>query len=271
MNEALATKAFRKRIFLCMSERRLRKVTAFHATSEPERKAIGAIFPNARVAVIPNGVDVPQVQPKSNLSGSPYLLYLGRLHPYKRVDRIIGAFGLATEWVGAAQAKPADARGTSWTLIIAGDGEASHRQELERAAAKHGVADLVRFVGQVRGEEKAQWLAQAEGLVLASYSENFGMSVAEALAQGTPCVVARTAPWAGLERENCGYWVEDSLEALAAGMTRLMTQPHAERCAMGEKGRQWMRREFSWVAVAKQMIALYEELEKKKRDAGIGW
>ncbi len=75
-----------------------------------------------------------------------------------------------------------------WSLIIAGDGEAGYRRELERVAAEAGVGERVRFVGQVVGEEKARLLAGAECVVLASHSENFGMSVAEALAHGTPAL-----------------------------------------------------------------------------------
>ena len=155
-----------------------------------------------------------------------------------------------------------------WTLTIAGDGEPSYRRELERVAEEAGVADRVRFVGHVSGDEKTSLLAQAEGLVLASYSENFGMSVAEALAHGTPCVVSKTAPWEGLGREGCGFWVDDSEEALAEGMRRLMALLPEESRAMGMRGREWMKREFSWDGVAKRMIGLYERVieEKKSMD-----
>jgi glycosyltransferase involved in cell wall biosynthesis len=84
--------------------------------------------------------------------------------------------------------------------------------------------------------------------------------------------VSRTAPWEGLDREGCGYWVDDSEEALAAGIRRLMALSPEQRRAMGERGRAWMRREFSWDSVARRMLALYEELiaERARRPVAAG-
>jgi glycosyltransferase involved in cell wall biosynthesis len=81
--------------------------------------------------------------------------------------------------------------------------------------------------------------------------------------------VSKTAPWEGLDREGCGFWVEDSEEALADGMRRLMTLSAEERRAMGMRGRAWMAREFSWEGVGKRMVELYESLVEEKRTAGI--
>jgi glycosyltransferase involved in cell wall biosynthesis len=91
--------------------------------------------------------------------------------------------------------------------------------------------------------------------------------VAEALAHGTPALVGKGLPWEGLNREGCGYWVDDSEEALAGGIRRLMALSPEQRRAMGERGRAWMRREFSWDSVARRMLALYEALVEEKRSA----
>jgi glycosyltransferase involved in cell wall biosynthesis len=253
-----------------------------------EADAIRTLIPGSRVAVIPNGVNVPVEQPEPACGAEPYLLFMGRLHRYKRVERIIRAFAAAVGEHGAQMPQGSAVvgrersgrRGTlrdellggRWALFVAGDGDADYRRELERFAADSGVGDCVRFVGHVSGEEKAWLLAEAEGLVLASYSENFGMSVAEALAHGTPCLVTKTAPWEGLERERCGLWVDDSEEALTEGMRRLMALSPAERRAMGMRGREWMQRDFSWDNVARRMLTLYEELagETAERSAAGG-
>lgn len=254
--EARENRALRKRVFDTMVQgRALRGVSAFHATSEVEALALRVLLPGARVAVVPNGVDVPIAPPKREDNRPPYLLYLGRLHPYKKVAGLVRAFEAAVK---------AEPRGTGgdWALVIAGEGEPSYRRELERVARECGVSDRVRFQGYVVGDEKSGLLANAGVLVLASKSENFGMSVAEALAHGTPCVVTRTAPWEGLEREGCGCWVDDSGEALAEGMRRLMALSSDERRAMGARGRAWMERDFSWDSVARRLVTLYKEVAR---------
>jgi glycosyltransferase involved in cell wall biosynthesis len=291
MAEARGSKGLKKRLFdRLVQGRALSRVAAFHATSEEEARALRELVPGARVAVIPNGVEVPEVLPRRDPAAGPYGLYLGRLHPYKRVERIIGAFArggrtsaVGGRWSGGRcddGSRMTDGRGegasavvvgrssvvtTNWSLLIAGDGEERYKAALRKLTEDLGLTGAVRFVGHVEGEEKARLLAGAEFVVLASHSENFGMSVAEALAHGTPCVVSKTAPWEGLDREGCGFWVEDSEEALADGMRRLMTLSAEERRAMGMRGRAWMAREFSWEGVGKRMVELYESLVEEKK------
>jgi glycosyltransferase involved in cell wall biosynthesis len=261
-------------------------VDTFHATSEEEARELRELVPGARVAVIPNGVEVPEALPEREPNAAPYLLYLGRLHPYKQVERIIEAFARASAGTAKDDRRltgaPVSARSsfvvgrssvvtTNWSLLIAGDGEERYKASLRKLTEDLGLTDAVRFVGHADGEEKARLLANAQALILASKSENFGMSVAEALAHGTPCVVTKTAPWEGLESESCGFWVNDSVEALAEGMNRLMALSPEERRAMGARGRAWMKRDFSWDGVAQKMVELYEEsVQQKRRTTGDG-
>ncbi len=281
--DARRQKALKKVLFdRLVQDRTLRRVTAFHATSRDEAEALQLLVPGARVAVIPNGVEVPGAVPERDPGAAPFVLYLGRLHPYKRVERIIAAFARAVRWErsdgrgekvegrretdarsdpdGRLAAGDAPDRCDAWSLVVAGDGEAGYRRELERVASEAGVGERVRFAGQVSGGEKAGLLAQAAFVVQAPNPENFGNVVAEALAHRTPALVGHGLPWEALDQEGCGCWVDDSEEALAAGMRRLMSLSFEERRAMGERGREWMRREFSWNSVGRRMLALYEEL-----------
>jgi glycosyltransferase involved in cell wall biosynthesis len=292
MPRARKQKGLKKRVYdALLQTRALSRVSAFHATSEEEARALRELVPGARVAVIPNGVEVPEVLPERDPAAAPFVLYLGRLHPYKRVERIIGAFaGAVMRERLDGRAKPGDKTRESgvgpdgsrraaagqvsagcheWSLVIAGDGDAAYRRELGRVAAEAGVAGRVRFAGQVAGEEKARLLAGAEFVVQAPNPENFGNVVAEALAHGTPTLVGKGLPWEGLNREGCGYWVDDSEEALADGMRRFMALSPGERRAMGMRGRAWMAREFSWEGVGKRMVELYESLVEEKRNAAI--
>jgi glycosyltransferase involved in cell wall biosynthesis len=256
--EALAAKGGKKRLFLAVLRRIAGARAVYHVTSEEEARAVREIFPGARTIEVPNGVEVPAEVPAAT-EGRPYLLFLGRLHPHKQIELILSAYAAWTRSLDGAP--PAD-------LVLAGSGDEGYRRSLLETAGREGVAPRVRFLPHVEGADKARLLAGAEGLILASRSENFGLSVAEALAHGTPCVVTRTAPWSGLERERCGFWVEDRTEALAGGIGRLMALSPGERRAWGARGRAWMIRDFSQEGVADRMAAALTDLT---RSAALAW
>ena len=249
MPVALVLDEQKKQRFLAVVDRLGFARVTFHATAEDEAEVVRRRYPGARVVVIPNGIEVPAAseRPAERPEERPYLLYLGRLHPYKQIEGILDAFARA-ELPAAA------------CLVLAGDGEPDYRRALEAHAAGLGLSERARFVGGVEGPTKAAWLAHAAGVVLASRSENFGVAVAEGLAHGTPAVVTHTAPWQGLETHQCGFWVPPDPTALAAGFTRLLALPPEERAVMGERGRAWMAREFSWQGVTAAMLREYEVL-----------
>jgi glycosyltransferase involved in cell wall biosynthesis len=254
--EALAAKSGKKRLFLAILRRIAGARAVYHVTSEEEAQAVRERFPGARTIEVPNGVEIPSELPAAEAldPGRPYLLFLGRLHPHKQIEMILSAYA---RWIRSLEGEsPADLV----DLYLVGSGDEGYRRSLEEAAERAGVAPWVRFLPHVEGLDKARLLAGAEGLILASKSENFGLSVAEALAHGAPCVVTRTAPWAGLERERCGFWVEDGPESLAGGIGRLMALSAAERRAWGARGRAWMIRDFSQDGVADRMAAALTEL-----------
>jgi glycosyltransferase involved in cell wall biosynthesis len=252
--EALERKPWRKRVFLTLLEFiGLERSAVLHATSEPERQDIGRAFPDSRILVVPNGVDVPDIDSDATARGraavaNPYFLYLGRLDRHKQIERILEAFGLATS-----------GRNGSWRLVIAGDGDASYESELRTLARSLGVDSHVDFTGFIAGDRKDEILSSAGCLVLASKSENFGMSAAESLAAGAPVIATNGTPWQALETHGCGLWVEDSVAALERSMRTIMGMSREERREMGARGREWVSREFAWSSVG---ATVYVEMSR---------
>jgi glycosyltransferase involved in cell wall biosynthesis len=252
---AFAHHRWRKRaVWLLFDRRVIGGAACLHATSHAELEALEASWPGRHVVDIPNTVDVEPVDEAARLdaragagvpAGAPYVLFLGRIHPIKRLDVLASAF---------ASVAVADPR---VHLVIAGPDERRHRQTIEPLFAP--VASRVHWTGEVGGRRKAGLLAGAGALVLCSDSESFGLSVAEALAAGVPVVVTRTCPWPMLERVGCGFWVEQDPAAMAAAIVRILRDP-VEACAMGRRGRDLVAREYSAHVVARRWLALYREL-----------
>lgn len=236
-----------KRLLKRLQWRALERADLLHATSEQELTDIRAQGLRAPVAVIPNGIDVPISLPARNEGERRRVLFLGRIHPTKCIDRVLQA------WRGL-QAAHAD-----WDLVIAGRGEGAYVKFLKELAQQLGL-QRVNFVGPVYRTDKTDAYRSADVLVLPSHSENFGMVVAEALAHGCPVIASRGTPWVGLEHEACGWWVGHDVETLAATMDEAMRLPRCHLQARGERGRAWMKRDFSWKSVGEKMEAAYDWL-----------
>lgn len=141
------------------------------AVSEWERERLQEDF-DVDATMIPNGVDVERfANAEPERRERPYLLCVGRLEEYKGVQYVVQALLELPEY----------------DLVVAGSGP--YLEELERIASKEGVADRVDFLGYVDNDRLPRLYAGAEVYMTMSEFEAYGMTVAEALAAGTPCVV----------------------------------------------------------------------------------
>ncbi|MDD5034078.1 MAG: glycosyltransferase [Methylococcaceae bacterium] len=221
----------------------LNATTCFHATAKSEYEDIRRLGFKQAVAMIPIGIDIPEWNPKQQ-SEFRTLLFLGRIHPKKGLDLLLPAWGAVQN------------RFPDWRLKIVGPDNDGHLQRMQQLAKELGLERIV-FTGALLGREKREAYRDADLFVLPTHSENFGISVTEALAGGTPAIVTKGAPWQGLEEHQAGWWVDISVDALVACLESALNQPHDELEAMGLRGRSWMEADFSWQRIGKQMVQTY--------------
>ena len=244
---ALNHHRWRKRVMWLLGQKEtLARADAFHATAESEYEDIRRLGFRQPVAIIPNGIDVPPLEPKS-IDGRRRLLYLGRIHKKKGVDVLLHAWRAVQD------------RFPSWELVIVGPDDGGYLEPLQRLAADLGVA-RVNFLGPVYGAEKLALYRSAHLYVLPTHSENFAMTVAEALAAGTPAIVTRGAPWAELEQHGAGWWIEIGVDPLVACLEEALSASPQTLVQMGANGRAWMAAECAWEAIGPRMLALYRWL-----------
>ena len=226
--------------------RDLASAAAFHATSEQEAAELRALGFSQPAAVIPNGIDLPvEMPPKGSRDGSRMMLFLSRIHPKK------GVLNLLQAWHDAAPPAP-------WRLVIAGPDEGGHRAEAEALTHRLGVAARVTFPGEIADAEKWRWYAEAEAFILPSFSENFGIVVAEALAAGTPVIATTGTPWRKLPELGFGWQVDPTAAGLAQAIREATDLSSSELQVKGAQGAAWATREFSWQQAAQEMKQVYQ-------------
>jgi len=244
--EALQISSWKKRPFWSLFQRSaLAAADCLHATAVSEYHEIRAAGLCNPVAVIPNGIDVPELGAAPKTQGRQRtVLSLGRIHPKKGLDRLIRAWA-------ALENDHLD-----WRLRIVGPAEIGHDQELRRLVDRLGIRSVT-IEKPVFDIDKLRLYRSSDLFVLPTLNENFAMTVAEALAAEVPVISTKGAPWAGLDRERCGWWIDHGIEALVAALRSAMALTRAELHTMGERGRAWMLRDFGWDRIAQDMLDVY--------------
>lgn len=223
-----------------------RAAACFHATSESEYTDIRRLGFKQPICIIPCGVNMLPLQHKP-AGERRQLLYLARIHPIKGVDNLLHA------WQKVQNKFP------DWDLVIAGPDIGGYLAEMQVLTEKLQLKRIV-FRGPLFGAAKSQAYRDASLYVLPTHSENFGLTVAEALAAGTPAIVTQGAPWAGLVDHGAGWWVEVGVEPLVRCFEQALSTSPERLAEMGKAGHEWMERDFSWERISSQFMVTYRWL-----------
>ena len=223
-----------------------------HATSAAEQRQIERYGPP--VVTIANGVTpvvvpqeaVEQLRARAQIDAADeVVMWLGRLHPIKRLDLLAAAFAIVHRERPRAR------------LVIAGPDEGGYRRHIEPLFAS--VAGATRWLGAVDAPTAGALFSASRTLVQCSDSESFGMSVAEALTAGLPVVVTDRTPWSQVATLGIGYSVAHEPQAIAGAVLRILAHP-ADGCAMGARGKAWARDAFGWSAIGRAMRDAYQHV-----------
>jgi glycosyltransferase involved in cell wall biosynthesis len=165
-------KPFGKKIFA--------KADRVVCVSDYERALVIKNFnvPQEKLVVIPNGVDWSEfrnLERNRNDTDNKIVLYVGRIEKYKGLDTLVKVLPRLDKNV---------------VLEIVGKGP--YKKEVIDLSAKVGVSQRVRFYEGLSKEDLLQKYINADIVALLSRFESYGLTIAEALAAGTRCLVANT-------------------------------------------------------------------------------
>jgi glycosyltransferase involved in cell wall biosynthesis len=243
----------RKQLYLrLMAERLFQAISVFHAITPLERDELYQLFPRNRIEVIPNSLDLAEVDravgSSSMADKEPYILFVGRLHPKKGVDLLLEAFNRADIPSG-------------WRLIIVGPSDdASYEERLHRIACAGTRSSMIEFRGPIwSAAEKYQMMRGARVAVVPSHSEVVALVNLEASACGTPTITTLSTGLFDWE-EGGGLLVEPSVDALARALSACGRWSDEERKDRGQASRRLVEHRYSSAATAPQWIELYQSL-----------
>jgi len=205
----------------------------------PERKG---------VSVIPYGVDLERFRPRAREPRARIIVgAVSRLSPEKGFGHLVRAVALLRD------------RGVDVDLLFAGDGPS--RPELQRETRALGLADRVRFEGEVAHEDVPDVLQNVDIFAMPSTWEGFGVSAIEASAMELPVVASDVhgIPDVVVDGETGILVPPRDGGAIAAAIARLAADPSL-RETMGRAGREFVERNYRWQDNAALMERLYAEM-----------
>jgi glycosyltransferase involved in cell wall biosynthesis len=238
----------------------LRRARILHATTVDESEQIAALRIANEIVVVPNGLDDIDAAPparsdafRASVGCGPddfLVLFLARIHPKKGLDTLLDAV------------RRTIAHHPNVRLLVAGTGEQEHVAAAEAAARDLMAAGHVRFAGHVSGDNRRVALASADAFALTSHSENFGLSIAEAMAAGLPVIVSRACPWPQIDTWRAGFWIENTAEAASVALCALASDRAMAR-DMGQNGRREIRLHLDWQRIAADMLQMYARASRR--------
>ncbi|HLE47917.1 MAG TPA: glycosyltransferase family 4 protein [Candidatus Thermoplasmatota archaeon] len=201
----------------------------------------------ARWRIVPNGIDTDRFRPDGPARTGDYLLFVGRLVPYKGVDVLLRA-------LQRVRAAP--------PLLIAGDGPLRRRWETLGNRLRVDVT----WLGHVRDEDLPGLYRGAKLTILPSVSrqEAFGITLLESMACGTP-VVASALPGVG-ELAHVGGRVAapGDPKALADAIANALHGDLPRGPSLSSR----VRETYSWEAITDRVASIYDEIRRGTGNGG---
>lgn len=234
-------------------QKSLEAVDCYHALCQKELEDIRAYGLKQPVAIIPNGINLPDSNLKFEKSDKKkHLLYLGRLHKKKGVDLLLKALTV----INKEKKEMLD----NWQIDLVGWDHEGCKAELEKIVADNHLDDLVVFHGGLFGENKQRMYANADGYILPSHGEGLPMTVLEAWSWKIPVIMTPECHLPEGYSANAAIEINDNVESVCNGLKTFLGMSDKERQSMGMRGYNLVRENFTWDVSAKKMIEVYEWL-----------
>ena len=232
--------------------RMIKRATAIQFLTKAEHRDSGDKW-NKNMFVIPNGIDLPNIQHPPFHENRVVASYIGRYELYQKgLDILLNAISIAKN----------ELRKANFILYMYGVDQNDTIQELKRLINKNNIEDLVSINDAVYGADKAEVLVNSDVFIMSSRFEGMPMGMIEALAYGVPCVATEgTNLVADIKEYKAGWISQSNQKDLAEALIKCVEE---QRCykEISERAVS-LAKEFSWTHIAQETHAILGRLIRR--------
>lgn len=241
----------------------LKNANAIHYTAQEERRRVAHLGLGTPSFVIPNGLDWSRFERlpirgrfrnRYRLGDAPLVLYLGRLHFKKGLDLLIPAFDKVLRGIPGAR------------LAIVGAENDDYGARVREWVKEYSLEENVHFTGPLEGQDVLQAYVDSDVFVLPSYTENFGMTVIEAMACGLPVVISdQVNIHSDVQSVGAGFVTGCEVSEVADRVSSVLNCA-TQRQSMGQAGREATKERYAWSVIVDSLSEQYVSLIEKARE-----
>ena len=228
------------------------------ALCESEIHAIRNINKDVPIALIPNGVNLPLLNPEKIVSppwhkefdnSKKILLFFGRFHRKK------GIYPLLKAWKIFEERNP----NTPWRLVFVGFGDSTNIKTI----ILDNQLKYCSIYGPCFGAIKDSMFRNSNAFILPSYSEGLPITAIEAMSYKLPCLLTKECNISDAYN-NGSELIDIDVDKLSSSLDKFCKKSDAEHKSMGNKAYDFVNCNFTWDIVQKKFSQLYGWILEKQ-------
>lgn len=252
-------KALKKKVYWYLVEEHILKNAAFiHVESEADQADVKRYLPTAETFISPCGAYSKLFENRTSpeyiktkwpvFRDKKCLLYLARVDINKGIEHLLNAYAKITK------------SNADYNLLIVGPDYAGTTEKMKNLAKELGIESQIVWAGMVSEQERIWIMQDCDIYALPSLSENFGISVLEAMFCSKPVLTTTGTPWHELELNNAGVVVNPDVDSIYEGLNRLLNCRVRQLDEMGLNAYRLAKSKYEWSSIAKLLLDKYKEV-----------
>ena len=237
----LQNKKFLKLISIFLIEKKIfKKCDILHTVSLLERKFLmESKYKFKKIVFIPEGLPKNKLKITRKTKFSKKLVSISRIAPIKGLEMLLAA------------CKNIDFK--DWKVLIYGNGSEEYIKKLQKIIIQNKLKGNVELKKAVFNEDKCKVLNEASAFILPSYSESFGIAIAEAMFFGLPIITTTKTPWKVIKSKNLGWFINPEKESLVIALQSLFNSSENNLLTIGNRAKLYISKKYDLISTSKQM------------------